>query len=135
MAIVIFGSRGEKSSVCEAVDICMKLESGHVKDLTMFVICEALTYQPITLCRDSYKNLAGLPLADLSDGTYALEVDILIGCDYFWNFITGETKCGGSGPMGVHTELGWALSGPIGPIPCAGRQTTHSSSRMCPTAE
>ena len=85
MAIVTFGSRGEKSSVCEIVDICMKLESGRVKDLTTFVVpirCEALAYQPITLYRDSYKHLAGLPLADLSDGTDALEVDILIGCDY-----------------------------------------------------
>ena len=127
MAIVTFGSRGEKSSVCEVVDICMKLESGRVKDLTRFVvpiICEALAYQPITLCRDSYQHLAGLPLADQSDGTDALEVDILIGCDYYWSFITGETKRGDNGPVGVHTELGWVLSGPIGPIPHTGRQTT-----------
>lgn len=127
MVIVTFGSRGEKSRMCEVVDVRMQLSHGGMRDLTVFVvpiICEALACQPITLCRDSYKHLAGLPLADPSNGLDALEVDILIGCDHYWSFITGKTKRGDDGPVGVETELGWVLSGPVGPVPYAETQTT-----------
>lgn len=99
----------------------MELRSGSMKELTMFVapiICEALTSQPITLCQEKYKHLAGLPFADQSDGSDALEVDVLIGCDYYWSFVTGETKRGNKGPVGVHTEFGY----------CRGQLATHWSS-------
>ena len=127
MSIVTFGSRGEKSRICPVIEVRLGLRDGCMRDLTMFVvpiICEALTCQPVTLCRDSYKHLAGLPLADSSDGTDTLEVDLLIGCDHYWSFITGKTKRGDNGPVGVYTHLGWVLSGPVGPILSAGAQTT-----------
>ena len=127
MSIATFGSRGEKSRVFKFVDVRMALRDGRTRDLTVFVvpiICEPLMCQPITLCRDNYKHLAGLPLADASDGSDALEVDVLIGCDYYWSFITGETKCGDNGPVGIYTDLGWVLSGPVGPKSQAGAQTT-----------
>ena len=127
MSIVTFGSRGEKSRICPVIEVRLGLRDGLMRDLTMFVvpmICEALTCQPVTLCRDSYKHLAGLPLADPSDGTDTLEVDLLIGCDHYWSFITGKTKRGDNSPVGVYTHLGWVLSGPVGPILSAGAQTT-----------
>ena len=82
MSIVTFGSRGEKSRRCPVIEVRLGLRDGRMRDLTMFVvpmICEALTCQPVTLCRDSYKHLAGPPLADPSDGTDTLDVDLLIG--------------------------------------------------------
>ena len=115
MAIVTFGSKGEESRVCEVVNVFMQLRSGGSRDLTVFVvpiICEALTCQPITLCRDRYTHIAGLPLADLSDGSDALEVDILIGCDHYWSFITGEIKRGDEGPT---PSLDGYCQGQLGP--------------------
>ena len=41
------------------------------------------------------------------------EPDILIGSDYYWDLVTGETKGGKDGPVAVQTRLGWVLSGPI----------------------
>lgn len=38
MAIVTLGSRGEKSTLCEVVDMCMKLENEHARDLKTFVV-------------------------------------------------------------------------------------------------
>ena len=76
-----------------------------MKDLTLVpitCIC-ALTNQPIRLCPNSYKHLAGLPLVDLSDWSDVL--DILICCDYYCSFITGKSNRGDSGPVGVHPEL------------------------------
>jgi hypothetical protein len=49
-------------------------------------------------------------MSDCSD----VEVDILIGADYYWKFITGTTKRGAKpGPVAVLTRLGWVLSGPV----------------------
>ena len=45
----------------------------------------------------------------MSDGTSSLEV---IGSDYYWSLVTGEVCRGNSGPIAIHTKLGWVLSGP-----------------------
>ena len=39
---------------------------------------------------------------------------MLIGSDFYWDFITGRTIRGRSGPVAVETTLGWVLSGPAG---------------------
>ena len=41
-----------------------------------------------------------------------MEVDILVGSDYYWELATGEVCRGSSGPIAIHTKLGWVLSGP-----------------------
>ena len=49
----------------------------------------------------------------ISDGS-DVEVDILIGADYYWKFITSTTKRGAKpGLAAVLTRLGWVLSGPV----------------------
>ena len=45
-----------------------------------------------------------------------MEVDILVGCDYYWEFITGQTLRGDNGPIAIQTTLGWVLSGPVHPV-------------------
>ena len=52
-------------------------------------------------------------LADSSSSDTAMEVDILIGSDYYWDFSTGVICCGDSGPVVIHTSLGWVLSGAV----------------------
>ena len=76
--------------------------------LTFPVICSPL---PAKVCT-SYAHLDGLELADepCSSGG---SIDLLIGSDYYWNFVTGETKRGEEGPIAVNSKLGWLLSGPI----------------------
>ena len=40
-------------------------------------------------------------------------VDILIGADFYWRFITGRILQGKKpGPVAMETKLGWVLSGP-----------------------
>ena len=36
---------------------------------------------------------------------------VLVGSDYYWEFMTGETLQGTDGPVAVHSTLGWLLSG------------------------
>ena len=39
-------------------------------------------------------------------------IDILLGSDFYWEFVTGETRRGEGGPVAISTTLGWVLSGP-----------------------
>ena len=74
-------------------------------------ICDPLTAQPISLCAEKYSHLSKLDLVDVSNGEAQLEIDVLIGSDYYWELTTGKIRRGQSGPVAIHTRLGWVLSG------------------------
>ena len=111
----------------------MKLKHGPDKELMLFSvahICDPLTAQPISLCAEMYSHLSKLDLADVSNGETQLEIDVLIGSDYYWELTTGKIRRGQSGPVATHTRLGWVLSGPTAldrqPTPVASLITTHA---------
>ena len=89
------------------------------------LICRPLTAQPVNLCKEKYRHLAGLELADANQGTdNEMEVDLLIGSDYYWWFATGETRRGEEGPVAIRTKLGCVLSGTLSIE--EGSPTTHN---------
>ena len=45
-----------------------------------------------------------------------MQVDLLIGSDYYWQLTTGEIRRGEDGPVALHTRFGWVLSGPIAAV-------------------
>ena len=52
--------------------------------------------------------------SDVCKGSDELEIDVLVGADYLWNFQKDCTIRGGlNEPVAVETELGWVLSGPM----------------------
>ncbi len=69
--------------------------------------------QLIHRAQDTLGYLSDLDLADITTNEDALEVDILIGSDYYWRFATRRVLRGKAGPTAVHTRLGWVLSGPL----------------------
>ena len=93
------------------------------------MICEPLVGQPISECIKGNQHLSSLELADFAEGGSTLTVDTLIGSDYYWKLVTGGVCKGESGPVGIHTKLGWVLSGPakfINSSPCyTNLATTH----------
>ncbi len=42
-----------------------------------------------------------------------MDVDLLIGSDYYWGLTTGRVRHGEGGPVVVETNLGWVLAGPV----------------------
>ena len=54
----------------------------------------------------------GLDLADSDEGSSHLPVDVLIGCDHYWDLVTGSVCRTEKGPTAIHTKLGWVLFGP-----------------------
>ena len=81
--------------------------------LAVPLICEPICSQPVNLARETFQHLSGLDLADSSHLGDTVEVDILIGSDYYWSFATSRVLRGRIDPTAIHTRLGWVLSGPL----------------------
>lgn len=69
-------------------------------------ICEPLQHQFISHTQQSCDLLRNLNLADCLTGIDNSEVDVLLGCDQYWDLVTGEFKKGGNGPTTISTRLG-----------------------------
>ena len=69
--------------------------------------------QNLNLAKAKYQHLRDLALADESDGSLPLDIDVLIGSDYYWSFIDGKTiKRGFPGePVAISSNLGYIVSG------------------------
>ena len=52
-------------------------------------------------------------MADHSNGKSGLQVDLLIGTDYYWDLVTGSVCRLESGLTAIHTKMGWVLSEPM----------------------
>ena len=124
MSIATFGSDEQKTQVCDTVRIGVVAKEGRDQELELLTvpfICQPLTPQPIDLCMTKYQHLSDLDLADHPNSGSVMEVDLLIGSDYYWSFVTGETRRGDGGPVAVRTKLGWVLSGMV-----PGQRSSHS---------
>ena len=75
--------------------------------LSFPTICSPL---PSRVDANNYPHLHGLKLADYSDSEDS--IDVLIGSDYYWDFVTSEIVRGDFGPTAVNSKFGWLLSGP-----------------------
>ncbi|CAB4006506.1 Hypothetical predicted protein, partial [Paramuricea clavata] len=116
MSIKTFGSGEETLTTCDSVNFILESHTDKVQlSLSAFVvptICDPLQYQLVSQSRHNYPHLHDLVLADDSMGELDSEVDILIGCDKYWDIVTGEIRKGTNGPTAINTNLGWVLSGP-----------------------
>ena len=115
--IKTFGSDECQMQNCEVVQLCLKGVSTDLNFyLTAYVvplIRAPLQNQAIEVDYQYYPHLRGLKLADDPAENPALEMDILVGSDSYWNLVTGEVKRGSSVPAALNTRLGWVLSGPL----------------------
>ena len=61
----------------------------------------------------NYPHLQGLSIANSSSKT-SFDVDLLVGLDFYYSFITGNVKRGQIGePIAIESKLGWILTGPL----------------------
>lgn len=71
----------------------------------------------------SFLELADEP----SSSENYIMIELLIGSDYYWLFVTGETRRGEEGPIAVDSKLGWLLSGPINEVSGDRCYVTHTN--------
>ena len=115
LRIKTFGTTETQDVTCEVVELGVHIERDDVIKFPALVvpsICNPLTSQPINHSKQSYDHLIGLELADSAESSDVMEIDVLIGSDSYWDFVTGRVIRGDSGPTAVHTRVGWILSGP-----------------------
>lgn len=77
------------------VQFGLKLKDGGNKELQLITapsIYEPLTTQPISLCLEKFEHLKQIDLSDHSNGQDSLQIDVLIGADYYWDLVTGRTS-------------------------------------------
>ena len=87
---------------CDNVQLCVHGVNGlnlYLTVNTVPVICAPLQNQCIELPRDNIPHLQGLELVDNSSGHSELEIDLLVGADFYWIFITGRII---RGELGTH---------------------------------
>ncbi|KAL9975369.1 hypothetical protein ACROYT_G012524 [Oculina patagonica] len=77
------GNNQEQTFALECQDNLTVFVNAYEVDL----ICGPIANQTIEVAQQCYPHLQGLPLADYSQGDEELEVDILIGADYYWSVV------------------------------------------------
>ena len=110
-----FGENAYRKQKCQVVTLPLQNNENEyleIQALNFPVICSPL---PKSVDINNYPHLQDLELAYRSESQGS--IDILIGSDHYWDFVTGESIRGESGPTAVKSKFGCLLSGP-----------THSSS-------
>ena len=78
-------------------------------------ICSPISNQTIEVAKTTHDHLRDLPLTDFNiNGDNNLNIDILIGGDFYWSFVSGNIRKGRNGPIALETTLGWVLNGNVG---------------------
>ena len=116
LVIKMFGSVGGETRTCDVVRIAVKTNNGmhlYLQLLVVPLICELLTGQLIICAGERFLHLSGLELADNSMSGDTLVIYVLVGSDYYWEFVTRRVVHKRSGPTDTKTRLGWVLSGPV----------------------
>ena len=68
----------------------------------------------LEIVHESYPHLSNILLSDVCQHKEQLEIDVLIGADYMWNFQTGNVARGGvCEPVAVETQFGWVIPDPM----------------------
>ena len=120
MSIMTFGSSEAKQQECHTVRIGIQLKDGgyyEISTLTVPLICDSLAAMPVQFCMRKYRHLQELDLADMAQEVgSATTPQVLIGSDYYWQFVTGQIIRGESGPVALQTRLGWVLTGPVSSV-------------------
>ena len=128
LSIVTFGAERKQNKVCPIVSVGICLKGRSTMTVSLYVvpsICNPITCQSVDTSVAADELLRDLDLADPTDGTFQLPVDLLIGCDYYWGLVTGSICRTGTGPT---AKLGWVLSGPT-----SSEQSSHCSTNLVTT--
>ena len=116
MSIVTFGSSEVRRCTCKNMTIALRCKDDSIVQLTVFavpMICQPIASSSVFNHLDRFPHLDGLELAEDASANSPLDVGLLIGSDYYWEFLTGRIRRGEEGPVAIETKVGWVLSGPL----------------------
>ena len=100
-------------------------DCGFFELLVVPLICSPLSCQRTKMAKSKYDHLKDLYLADFVGNAGSIQIQILIGTDYYFSLITGRCKRGEpDSPVALESRLGWILSGPV--ERCAGNNVASN---------
>ena len=115
LSIKVFGSRKTNSENLDLIQIKIQSRSGSNFKITEAIvvptICSPLSGQFIELAKNQYPHLNNIQLSDCNVNNSDSPIDVLIGADHYWDFMTGKVKHGSHGPAAIKNILGWVLNG------------------------
>ena len=118
LSVATLGGETSESKRFQMVRFTLSLIRGHpteaveMEALTLPKICNPLG--PVKLNLMDNPHLQGLTLAD-SYPRNSVQVDVLIGSDHYYSFVTGICKRGENpgSLVAVESHFGWILAGPV----------------------
>ena len=117
LSICTFGQRARESGLREVVRFdVMPLQGDKTLQLEAYVVPEIshISNEHVEVVKNDFPHLRDLWFSDVCKTKEQLEIDLLIGADYLWEFQKGTTIRGeAEEPVAIETELGWVLSGPL----------------------
>ncbi|XP_057310540.1 uncharacterized protein LOC130648504 [Hydractinia symbiolongicarpus] len=111
--VKVFGDNSEKPRKLDVVKV--KIKNAHSNDYSvieayvMDMICSPLSNQRVDLAQTLLPNIC---LAD-NNASDKKQIDVLIGANYYWNFVTGQIIKTENALTAVQTILGWTLNGNV----------------------
>ena len=117
MVLKTFATQNRKRTL-EKVKFCVKGNRGESVYVSALVseICTPISGQFVNLAQEKYEHLRHLNLADHNPEGDRLCIDILIGADFYWPFMTGKiikSDTDRFAPVAMQSILGYILSGEI----------------------
>ena len=114
--ISTFGNSWTLSKSIDHVLLVAKISSHKImliKALCLPILCLPISSPSIAFLKGQFENFNGIEFVDKDSEK---EIDLLIGSDLYWSFVTGNiVKSGESvGLVAVETKFGWILSGCVG---------------------
>ena len=109
-----FGNNKSKRRSCELFKFhIQKPKSGEnieLRAINFPTICSPVNSE---VRIEDYPHLKDLELADFDPNSNGEKsIDILVGADFYWQFVTGEVVRASDWPTAMSSKLGWLLSGP-----------------------
>jgi len=109
LALSTFGNTKTSQKFSSRVNLSIVSNTGviPIHALTLPFLCLPIRNQAVDIAKKQFDNLQ---FADSGGDT---EIDLLVGCDYYWQIMTGKVQFGtDDGVVAMETKIGWVLSGP-----------------------
>ena len=119
--IVVKGACATSTTMqCDVVQFAVKTSDPRIEiivtALVLDIICHPIEGQTVKMdLVNTFPYLKGVEINDMMSSGKPKHIDVLIGGDYYYSFITNITKQPslGRGPVAIWTKVGWVLGGPL----------------------
>ena len=117
MSLKTFGANQAEVKIRDVVEVDLfPLRGSKSGRIQCYMVDDIATIpnERVDIVKRDFDHLKKIYFSDATKHGDTLQVDILIGANFLWDFLSGQTIRGGpQQPVAMQTLLGWVLSGPL----------------------